>query len=102
MRIAEPAIRNSCYQATIFRDSRTDTMILEKSSRGVFAFSFVMCHTGGMVTECHDQHDAIDESLLDCFLELGLKERIQSAANFANAVERLRRLRSTDDPEPAA
>jgi hypothetical protein len=55
-----------------------------------------------MVAECHDQDDAIDESLLDCFLELGLKERIQSAANFANAVERLRRLRSADDSEQAA
>ena len=44
-----------------------------------------------------DHHDEIDESLLDCFLELGLKERIQSVANFANAVERLRRIRSTDD-----
>ena len=68
----------------------------------MFAFSFVMCHTAGMATECHDQHDAIDESLLDCFLELGLKERIQSAANFANAVERLRRIRSADDSEQAA
>jgi hypothetical protein len=46
-------------------------------------------------------HDAIDESLLDCFLELGLKERIQSAANFANAVEKLRRIRSADDSEQA-
>ena len=55
-----------------------------------------------MATECPDQHDAIDESLLDCFLELGLKERIQSAANFANAVERLRRIRSADDSEQAA
>jgi len=55
-----------------------------------------------MATECHDQHDAIDESLLDCFLELGLKERIQSAANLANAVERLRRIRSADDSEQAA
>jgi hypothetical protein len=40
--------------------------------------------------------------LLDCFLELSLKERIQSAANFANAVERLRRLRSANDSEQAA
>ena len=55
-----------------------------------------------MVAECQDQDDAIDESLLDCFLELGLKERIQSAANFANAVERLRRLRSADDSEQVA
>lgn len=44
---------------------------------------------------------AIDESLLDCFLELRLKERIQAAANLANAVERLRRIRPLDDPEPA-
>lgn len=50
----------------------------------------------------HDAHEAIDESLLDCFLELSLKERIQSAANFANAVEKLRRLRSTDDSAPPA
>ena len=44
----------------------------------------------------HEGADAIDESLLDWFLELGLKERIQSAANFANAVEKLRRIRSAD------
>lgn len=49
-----------------------------------------------------DGHDAIDETLLDCFLELGLKERIQSAANFANAVEKLRRLRSAGDSDQAA
>jgi hypothetical protein len=50
-----------------------------------------MCQTADMATEFDDQGDLIDESLLDCFLELGLKERIQSAANFANAVQRLRR-----------
>lgn len=72
------------------------------SARGGFAFAFVMCHIAGMVTECHYQYDVIDESLLDCFLELGLKERIQSAANFANAVERLRRIRSADDSEQTA
>ena len=60
-----------------------------------------MCNTAGMTTDCRDQCDMIDESLLDCFLELGLKERIQSAANFANAVERLRRIRSADDSEQA-
>jgi len=43
--------------------------------------------------------EAIDESLLECLLELGLKERIQSAANLANAVETLRRIRSADDPD---
>jgi hypothetical protein len=46
-----------------------------------------------------DGGESIDESLLECFLELGLKERIQSAANLANAVETLRRIRSTDDPD---
>lgn len=35
---------------------------------------------------------AIDGRFLDWFLELGLKERIQSAANSANATQRLRRL----------
>jgi hypothetical protein len=49
-----------------------------------------------------DEHNVIDESLLDCFLELSLKERIQSAANFANAVEKLRRIRSADDPDLSA
>jgi hypothetical protein len=49
-----------------------------------------------------DEREEIDESLLDCFLELGLKERIQSAANCANAIERLRRIRSAGDSEPAA
>ena len=43
-----------------------------------------------------DEHAAIDESLLDWYLELGLRERIQSAANFANAVEKLRRIRSAN------
>lgn len=43
--------------------------------------------------------DAIAESLLDYFLELRLKERIQSAANFANAIERLRGIRSAGDPD---
>ena len=77
-------------------------MNLILSDRCVFAFAFVMCHTAAMATECQDHHEAIDESLLDCFLELSLKERIQSAANFANAVERLRRLRSADNSEQAA
>jgi hypothetical protein len=54
-----------------------------------------------MHVERRNEEDTIDESLLDCFLELRLKERIQSAANYANAVERLRRLRPTDDPERA-
>jgi hypothetical protein len=45
-----------------------------------------------MGTDGDRDHDAIDESLLECYLELSLKERIQSAANFANAVERLRGL----------
>lgn len=48
-----------------------------------------------------DGHETIDESLLECFLELGLKERIQSAANFANAVEKLRRIRSAGDSDQA-
>ena len=61
-----------------------------------------MCQTARMGAARRDEPDAIDESLLDCFLELGLKERIQSAANFANAVEKLRRIRSADDSEPAA
>ena len=61
-----------------------------------------MCHTARMGADIRDRHEVIDESLLECFLELGLKERIQSAANFANAVEKLRRLRSADDSEQAA
>ena len=80
---------------------RADHATQAAVARGGFAFAFVMCHTAGMATACHDQDDLIDESLLDCFLELGLKERIQSAANFANAVERLRRIRSADDSEHA-
>lgn len=56
-----------------------------------------------MGADRHEEDDAsMDESLLDCFLELSLKERIQSAANFANAIERLRRLRSADDSERVA
>jgi hypothetical protein len=55
-----------------------------------------------MATDFCDQRDPIDESLLDCFLELGLKERIRSAANFANAIERLRCIRSADDSEQVA
>ena len=55
-----------------------------------------------MDADCSQRDDAIDESLLDCFLELSLKERIASAANFANAVQRLRRIRSADDSEQAA
>ena len=55
-----------------------------------------------MSADCRDGHDAMDESLLDCFLELGLKERIQSAANFANAVEKLRRIRPADNSEQTA
>jgi hypothetical protein len=45
--------------------------------------------------------DPIDRSLLDYFLELSLKERIQSAANFANAIEKLRGIRSAGDPDQA-
>jgi hypothetical protein len=45
--------------------------------------------------------DAIDESLLDYFLELSLKERIQSAANIANAIQKLRGIRSAGDPDQA-
>jgi hypothetical protein len=44
---------------------------------------------------------AIDESLLDYFLELSLKARIQSAANFANAIEKLRRIRPAGDSDQA-
>jgi hypothetical protein len=55
-----------------------------------------------MVADRRDEHEEIDEGLLDCFLELGLKERIQSAANFANAVQTLRRIRSADDSEQLA
>ena len=60
-----------------------------------------MCQTARMSTDRGRADDAIDESLLECFLELGLKERIQSAANFANAIEKLRRIRSAGDSEPA-
>ena len=66
------------------------------------AFLVLMCQTSSMSADRRAGHDAIDESLLECFLELSLKERIQSAANFANAVETLRRIRSADDSEPAA
>jgi hypothetical protein len=55
-----------------------------------------------MAAELCDGHEPIDETLLDCFLELSLKERIQSAANLANAIEKLPCLRSTADPDPAA
>ena len=58
-----------------------------------------MSQTADMDTDRYERDTAIDETLADCFLELGLKERIQSAANFANAVEKLRRLRSADDSE---
>ncbi len=61
-----------------------------------------MCQTADMDADRCERDDPIDDSLLDCFLELGLKERIQSAANFANAVEKLCRIRSADDFEPAA
>ncbi len=61
-----------------------------------------MCQTGDMNADRCERDDAIDESLLDCFLELGLKERINSAANFANAVEKLGRIRSADDSEQLA
>lgn len=61
-----------------------------------------MCQTDGMNADRRTTDGAIDESLLDCFLELGLHERIQSAANFANAVEKLRRIRSADDSDRAA
>jgi hypothetical protein len=45
--------------------------------------------------------DQIDETLLECFLELSLKERIQTAANYANAIERLRRLRPAEASDRA-
>jgi hypothetical protein len=45
-----------------------------------------------MDVEREEGGDLIDVSLLDCFRELSLKQRIQSAANYANAVARLRRL----------
>ena len=61
-----------------------------------------MCQTAGMVADRGDEQEEIDESLLDCFLELGLKERIQSAANFANAVQTLRRIRSAHHSEQPA
>ena len=61
-----------------------------------------MCQSSAMDADRRAGDNAIDEGLLDCFLELGLKERIQSAANFANAVEKLRRIRSADDSEQAA
>lgn len=65
-------------------------------SRGV-------CQTAGfMHGEREHQDDPIDESLLDCFLELSLRERIRAAANYANAVTRLRRIRPADDPEQTA
>jgi len=54
-----------------------------------------------MGAEYDDRQAEIDETLLDCFLELGLKARIQSAANFANAVEKLRRIRSAGDSDYA-
>jgi hypothetical protein len=64
--------------------------------------SLHMCQTADMDADRCERDDAIDASLLDCFLELGVKERIKSAANFANAVERLRRIRSADDSEQPA
>jgi len=45
--------------------------------------------------------DVIDETLLDCFLELSLRQRIESAANYANAVTRLRRIRPPEASERA-
>lgn len=61
-----------------------------------------MWQTRSVDTNRCERDDAIDESLLDYFLDLGLKERITSANNFANAVAKLRRLRSADDSEAAA
>lgn len=45
--------------------------------------------------------DVIDQTLLECFLELSLRQRIESAANYANAVARLRRIRPTEASERA-
>ena len=45
------------------------------------------------------ERDEIDETLLECFLALSLKQRIQAAANFANAIEKLRRIRPARDPD---
>jgi hypothetical protein len=80
----------------------TKTEYAEGDALDSVALLIVMWQTAPMSAAGRDGEDAIDESLLDCFLELGLKERIQSAANFANAVEKLRRVRSTDDSDRAA
>ena len=60
------------------------------------ALSAVVCHAAIMGEEGRDQ---IDRGLLDCFLELSLKARIETAANFANAIERLRCIRPAEDTE---
>jgi len=52
-----------------------------------------------MVEELREE---IDLGLLECFLDLSLKARIQTAANFANAIEQLRRIRPASNPERAS
>ena len=71
-------------------------------ARGGVAFPFAVCQTAPMVADHGNEYEEIDETLLDCFLDLGLKARIQSAANFANAVQTLRRIRSPHDSEQPA
>jgi hypothetical protein len=66
------------------------------------AFRVALCEGSDMDIERNDGADPIDVALLECFLELSLKGRIQSAANYANAIEKLRRLRPADDSERPA
>lgn len=46
-----------------------------------------MCQAPAVDVDCGYEEDLIDESLLECSLNLGLKERIQSAADYANSVK---------------
>lgn len=66
------------------------------------AFPAGLCQGPAMHVEHRANQDDIDTTLLECFLALSLTERILSAANYANAVARLRRLRPADPPDRAA
>ncbi|MCU0709986.1 MAG: hypothetical protein MUF23_17025, partial [Pirellula sp.] len=79
---------------------RDDARLLAHGTRPTqrIAFSLAVWHSPDMEVGRQSGNDEIDESLLDCFLGLSLKERIQSAAGFANAIEKLRRIRAADDP----
>ena len=59
-----------------------------------------LCQTSTVNTEPQQRENDIDETLLDCFLELTLKQRIQTAANYANAIAKLRRLRPAGASKP--